>query len=177
MPTTRSRTITEAHPVARYLFLAEQLGPNDTLVLEYPTKAEAKRAAAALSRFRAASRLGPPGSFEATEVDPKGEGIGYFDRMSVGVRRETGMCLRPAQCTDHGFGPDSCTLCCHYAVILSRIPEGQTSRRVRMPPPTAQRIEKLSFPDNEVMRDVMSHFFGDDDDDPPIPDLPDGALA
>mgnify|MGYP001618253927 FL=1 len=152
MPTARSRLINETHPVARYLFLAEQLSPTDTLVLEYANKTEAKKAAAALARFRASGKLGPPGSFEPTSVDPKGEGVGYFDKVGIGISPYFGGLLG-------------------YVVRLYRIPEGQTSRRGRFPKPVVERVETNKYAYEQYRIETSGTF------DPPIPDLPDGALT
>jgi hypothetical protein len=150
MPSPRSRTITEAHPVARYLFLAEQLGPDDTLVLECKSEADARRAAKALSKFRREGRLGPPGSFEPSTVDPKGEGVGFFDRISVGVRmRGKGLY------NEYGNIP--------HDVLLTRIPDGMTTKRNKMPE-VVVRVEKGAEPnDREILlATINQHFFNDD---------------
>src|SRR6476646_9977604 len=65
--------------ITRWLYRAAGLPRNGELVMSFADSAGAKRAAAALQGFKRRGRLGPPGSFDETGRDPKGEGLGYFD--------------------------------------------------------------------------------------------------
>lgn len=85
MPTL-SRRVDERHPVAGWLYRADKLPINGTLVMAFATIEDARRAAAALSNWRSKGRIGPPGSFSETSRDPRGEGIGTFDRIVISQR-------------------------------------------------------------------------------------------
>jgi hypothetical protein len=86
MPSTRSRNIDDTHPVARWLFQAADLGPAQTLVLEFGTADEARTAARSLRHFRDRAATAAPGTYEPSAVDPKGEGRGYFDHIEIRLR-------------------------------------------------------------------------------------------
>jgi hypothetical protein len=86
MPSARSRSTDDAHPVARWLFQAADLGPAQTLVLEFNTPAEAASAAQSLRNFRNRAALAPPNTFETSPADPKGEGRGHFDHIEIRLR-------------------------------------------------------------------------------------------
>lgn len=78
-----TRPVDSRHPIAGWLFRAVGLPINGTLVLAFEDALGARRAAVALSGFRRKGRLGPPGSFDETLRDPKGEGVGHFDQIVV----------------------------------------------------------------------------------------------
>lgn len=81
----RSRLVDERHPIAGLLFRAAGLTKNGTLVLSFNNPQDAGRAAGRLTAFRQRGKIAPPGSFDLTERDPNGEGIGHFDRIVISV--------------------------------------------------------------------------------------------
>lgn len=87
MPTKRSRSVDDTHPVAKWLFQAADLGEAQTLTLDYASPGDAARAARSLRRFRDRAALAPEGTYEPSAVDPKGEGRGYFDHVSISYKR------------------------------------------------------------------------------------------
>jgi hypothetical protein len=86
LPTKRSRSVDDQHPVARYLFQAADLNAAQTLILDYASPAEARKAALRLRKFRDTAALSPPGTYEGTAVDPKGEGRGHFDHIEIRLK-------------------------------------------------------------------------------------------
>jgi hypothetical protein len=106
MPSARSRNINDTHPVARWLFQAADLGPAQTLVLEFRTVDEARTAARSLRHFRDRSATMAPGTYEPSAVDPKGEGRGYFDHIEIRLRNNTvALGLRVAPSMPEPTGP------------------------------------------------------------------------
>lgn len=87
MPTVRSRSVDDTHPVARWLFeAADATAGGKSLKLLYDSHVLAKRAARSLRTFRDKGALAPPGTYEPSAVDPRGEGRGYFDHIEIRVR-------------------------------------------------------------------------------------------
>jgi hypothetical protein len=89
MATKRSRSVDERHPRAKYLFQAADLGPEQTLVLSYPTPQDAQRASWALRAFRDRGKLSAPDTYERSKVDPLGEGVGHFDHIVIALAGNT----------------------------------------------------------------------------------------
>ena len=115
MPLARSRLVDRSHPIARWLYQALDTVPNAELVLRFADPATARREASALTTFRRKGRLGPPGTYPSTSIDPQGEGIGFFDRVAIGL---TGCTVR-----------------------LYCVPEGAASRHTRRAEPLAITVE------------------------------------
>lgn len=107
---TVQRLVDERHPIAGWLYRAEGLPPNGTVVLDFRgDHTAARKMCVSLMGWRSKGRLGPPGSFPETARDPRGEGRGFFDRVTV---------------SQHGD-----------KVHLQHVPEGHASLRAKAPQP------------------------------------------
>ena len=123
MPTIRSRLLDErTHPLLRYLLAAQRREAGDPLILRFKTPNEAAAMRNALNYFRSKGKIGAPGDYDITHLDPKGEGKALFDNISISLKIYV----------DKGEFNSSQGEC---LVVLKRVPTGQSGKHGEFPVP------------------------------------------
>jgi len=89
----------------KHFVKAQQLEDDERYLMSYAKESEARTAFNALVRFRRSGKMGAPGDYDITRIDPKGEGVGTFDNISIS---------RPQYNTGG-----------RWQVVLQRIPKGR----------------------------------------------------